>query len=111
MPSKDPQNWRWLADLASLYVPHIFAALMTFAVALARGVHDGGPFKKAFLGAVICTLLTVALFPVFQWLAESRGWPIGLAMAPCVFIGFLGTEWLRTKADDLYEVFIGRWRK
>ncbi|MDL4861434.1 phage holin family protein [Halomonas elongata] len=107
MPGRDPNNWQWLLD----YFPHLGMAVMTFAVALARGVHEGSPMKKALLGAVVCTLLAIALYPVFLWLAESRAWPQEVAIAPCVFLGFLGTEWIRSKADDLYDVLVGRWKK
>ncbi|KAA0020736.1 hypothetical protein F0A16_02810 [Salinicola corii] len=107
MPGRDPNNWQPLLD----HLPYFLVAFLTFCVALARGVHDGGPFKKAILGAVVCTLLAVALYPVFIWIADTRGWPSEVALAPCVFLGFLGTEWIRNKADDLYEIIVGRWLK
>lgn len=107
MPSKDPQNWQGLLNM----LPHFMAAFLTFCVAFVRGVHDGGPWKKAFLGALVCTLLAVALYPAFAWVASSRGWPVETAFAPCVFLGFLGTEWIRNKADDIYDILTARLRK
>lgn len=107
MPNKDPGIWQAVIE----HLPWFLVSALTFCVAFARGVHDGGPWKKALLGAVVCTLLAVGLYPVFLWLAESRGWPGDVAVAPCVFLGFLGTEWIRNKADDLYEVLIGLLKK
>lgn len=111
MPTRDPNNWRALLDAAAYYLPHAGAALLTFAIAFTRGLQDGGPWRKAFLGALVCTLLTVGLYPVFVWVVEERGWPEIVALAPCVFLAFLGTEWIRNKADDLYDIVVGRWRK
>ncbi|MCG7598863.1 phage holin family protein [Halomonas sp. McH1-25] len=111
MPEKDPNNWQWLLDTIAVYMPHAFAAFLTFAMALTRGMQTGGPFKKAFMGAVVCTLFAIALYPTFQWIAETRGWPPVVGFAPCVFLSFMGTDWIRIKADDIYEVFVGRWRK
>lgn len=110
MPHRDPNNWQWLLDYLSIAI----ASILTFAMAFIRGVHEGGSLKKSLLGAVMCTLLATPLFPVFLWIAEAQGWPPISAFPPCVFLAFLGTDWIRAKADDLYEVFINfvkKWLK
>ncbi|SDF69406.1 phage holin, lambda family [Onishia taeanensis] len=110
MPTRDPNNWQRLIELCIAYAPNVLGALLTFAIALARGLQDGGPWRKALLGALVCTLLGIGLFPLFQALAVRYELPGSVAFAPCVFLAFLGTEWLRNKADDIYELIIGRWR-
>lgn len=111
MPTRDPSNWQRLLELVMLYLPNIASALLTFGVALSRGLLDGGPWRKALLGALVCTLLSVGLFPLFEALAVRYDLAESVAFAPCVFLAFLGTEWIRNKADDIYEVFVGRWRR
>lgn len=106
MPGRDPNIWQVLVD----YVPHLMVGVATFLMALLRAIHDGGKFKNSVVGAIICTLLAGSLYPVFLWIAETRGWPPVVAFAPCVFIAFLGTDWIREKVDGLYEIFIGRFR-
>ncbi|MCD1588133.1 phage holin family protein, partial [Halomonas sp. IOP_14] len=93
------------------FLPITLVAILTFTMGFIRGVHEGSSLKKSLLGALMCTLLATPLFPVFLWIAESQGWPPIIAFPPCVFLAFLGTDWIRSKADDIYEVFIGRWRK
>lgn len=107
MNGRDPNFWQGLLD----FLPITLVAILTFKMGFIRGVHEGGSLKKSLLGALMCTLLATPLFPVFLWIAESQGWPPIIAFPPCVFLAFLGTDWIRSKADDLYEVFIGRWRK
>tara|TARA_R110001599_G_scaffold16988_1_gene68303 strand:+ start:2418 stop:2741 length:324 start_codon:yes stop_codon:yes gene_type:complete len=107
MTGRDLNFWQGLLDL----LPITLVAILTFTMGFIRGVHEGGSLKKSLLGALMCTLLATPLFPVFLWIAESQGWPPIIAFPPCVFLAFLGTDWIRSKADDIYEVFIGRWRK
>lgn len=107
MPNRDPDNWQWLLE----HMQIVAVSILVFAMAFVRGVHEGGSLKRSLLGAVMCTLLATPLFPVFLWLAESRGWPPLIAFPPCVFLAFLGTDWMREKADGLYEVFIGFFKK
>lgn len=114
MPTRDPNFWQALLDamkhLAD-YLPNLGAAALTFALALTRGIQHGGPLKKSFLNALTCTLLATGLFPLFVALAGRYDLPLTAAFAPCVFLAVMGVEWMRTKADDLYEVLVGRWRK
>ncbi len=107
MNGRDPNFWQGLLD----FLPITLVAILTFTMGFIRGVHEGGSLKKSLLGALMCTLPATPLFPVFLWIAESQGWPPIIAFPPCVFLAFLGTDWIRSKADDIYEVFIGRWRK
>lgn len=117
MPGKDPGFWQGLIEsLPRLveYLPITLLAMVTFAMGFIRGVHEGGGIKSSLLGAAMCTLLATPLFPVFVWLAESRGWPPMAAFPPCVFLAFLGTDWIREKADGVYDVFIAfleKWLK
>lgn len=108
MPNKeDPGIWQAVIE----HLPYFLVSALTFCVAFARGIHDGGPVKKAFIGAVVCTLLTIGLYPMFLWFVESKGWSSSVAVAPCVFLAYMGTDWIRIKADDIYEVLMSRWRK
>lgn len=107
MPNRDPSFWQSLAA----FIPHTLVALTTFAMAFLRVLHDGGKRRRALIEAAMCTLLALPLYPVFLWLADASGLPTAAALPPCTFIGALGMVWLRDKANDTYEVFIGRWRK
>ena len=114
MPNRDPNNWQWLVDLS----PWLLLSAATFTVGLVKALHDGGPWKKALMVATMGTILSLSLYPVFLWLAvwlaETYSLPDaqGIAMAPCVFVSFMGVEWVRNKADGLYEVllaFVKKW--
>lgn len=108
MASKeDPGIWQAAIE----HLPWFLVSALTFLIAFARGIHDGGPWKKSLIGAIVCTLLTVGLWPAFSWYVESKGWPVVVAVIPCVFIAYMGTDWIRKKADELYDVLIGRLKK
>lgn len=105
MPGRDPNFWQMIQH----YFPHLMVGAATFLMAFLRAIHEGGKLRQSIIGAVICTLLSGSLYPVFLWVADTQDWPSYLAFAPCVFIAFLGTDWVREKVDDIYEVFVGRW--
>lgn len=112
MPNRDPNNWKWLVDLS----PWLLLSAATFTVGFVKALHDGGPWKKALMAATIGTILSLSLYAAFLWLADFYSLPDaeGIAMAPCVFLAFMGVEWVRNKADGLYEVlvaFITKWLK
>lgn len=112
MPNRDPNNWQWLVDFS----PWLLLTTATFTLGLVKTLHDGGPWKKALMVAVMGTILSLSLYPVFFWLAVHYELPEAttLAMAPCVFLSFMGVEWVRNKADALYEVllaFVSKWLK
>lgn len=114
MPTRDPNDWKQLAELLRHLpdlLPNIGAAVLTFALAFTRGLRDGGPVKKSFLNALTITLLASGLFPLFVDIAARYEWSLYTAFAPCVFIAVMGVDWLRAKADDIYELVVGRWRK
>lgn len=114
MPNKDPNNWQWLVDM----IPWALLTTATFSVGLIKALHDGGPWRKAVMVAAMGTILSLSLYPVFLWLAVYYSLPEehteAVAMAPCVFLSFMGVEWVRNKADSLYDVllaFVKKWLK
>lgn len=107
MPNRDPNNWQWLVDM----IPWALLTIATFSVGLIKALHDGGPWKKALMTAALGTILSLSLYPVFLWLASHYRIPESLAFAPCVFLAFMGVEWIRNKADALYDVLLGFFRK
>lgn len=107
MDNRDPSSWQWLMDA----LPYLPLAIVTFLVGFVKVLHDGGAWPKALMSATLGTLITLPLYPVFIWIAESRDWPAEAAFAACTFVAFMGVEWIRNKADGLYEMLIGRWRK
>ncbi|MBE0403079.1 phage holin family protein [Halomonas citrativorans] len=107
MPNRDPSNWHWLASMT----PWLLLGAATFTVGLIKALHDGGPWKKAVMTAAMGTILSLSLYPVFLWLSDYYDLPESVAMAPCVFLAFMGVEWVRNKADALYEVLLGFVRK
>lgn len=104
MPGRDPNIWQLIQD----YFPHLMVGAATFVMALLRAIQEGSRIWQSIIGALVCTLLSGSLYPVFLWIAESQGWPSVFAFAPCVFIAFLGTDWVREKVDELYDALVGR---
>lgn len=111
MPNRDPNNWQWLVNI----IPYLMLSGATFTVGLVKALHDGGPWKKALMVAAMGTILSLSLYPVFLWLAVYYTVPeehaTAVAMAPCVFLAFMGVEWVRNKADGLYDILIALVKK
>lgn len=107
MPNRDPNNWQWLVSM----IPYLLLSAATFTVGFVTVLHNGGPWRKALMSATVGTILSLSLYPGFLWLAEYYGLPDHFAFAACVFISIMGLEWIRAKADGLYEVLIGFLRK
>lgn len=110
MPNRDPNNWQWLVDMT----PWLLLGAVTFTLGMVKALHDGGPWKKAVMVATMGTILSLSLYPVFLSLAARFDQPDAVAFAPCVFLAFMGVEWVRNKADALYDVLLGflqKWLK
>ncbi|MBR2512746.1 MAG: phage holin family protein [Halomonas sp.] len=110
MPNRDPSNWKWLVDM----MPWLQLTAATFTVGFITVLHNGGPWTKALMSATVGTILSLSQYPVFLWLADYYGLPDAVAIAPCVFLSIMGVEWVRNKADALYEVllaFVKKWLK
>ena len=107
MPNRDPSNWQWLVNM----IPWLLLSAATFTVGLIKALHDGGPWKQALMVATMGTILSLSLYPVFLWLSSYYDLPEAVAMAPCVFLAFMGVEWVRNKADALYDVLLGFFKK
>ncbi|MCE9664510.1 phage holin, lambda family [Halomonas sp. M5N1S17] len=106
-PDKDPQFLQAaLAYVANAW-PQLYAAALAFVVALVRSLHSGTKRKKSWMEAVLCGCLTLAVFPVLQYL----GLPVSLAAAIGAVIAFKGTEWVGHRSDELYQKLVGRWLK
>ncbi len=107
MLNRDPSSWQWLVNI----MPYLLLSVATFAVGFITVLHNGGPWIKALMSATVGTILSVSLYPVLLWIAIQYQLPGVSAFSVCVFLAIMGVEWIRNKADDLYEVVIGRWRK
>lgn len=110
MPNRDPNNWQWLVNM----IPWLLLSAATFTVGFITALHNGGPWTKAFMSATVGTILSLSLYPVFLWIADSYNLPDEVAFAPCVFLSIMGVEWVRNKADGIYELllaFVKKWLK
>lgn len=110
MPNRDPNNWQWLVNM----IPYLLLSAATFTVGFITVLHNGGPWTKALMSATVGTILSLSLYPVFLWVAAYYQLPEEMAFAPCVFLSIMGVEWVRNKADGLYEVlvaFVTKWLK
>lgn len=107
MLNRDPNNWQWLVNI----MPYLLLSAASFTIGFISVLHNGGPWPKALMSSTVGTILSVSLYPVLLWVSVKYQLPGVSAFAVCVFLAFMGVEWIRNKADDLYEVFIGRWRK
>lgn len=106
-PDKDLQFMlAALAYVANAW-PQLYAAALAFVVALVRSLHAGKKRKTSWMEAVLCGCLTLAVFPVLQYL----GLPVSLAAAIGAVIAFKGTEWVGERSDELYQKIVGRWLK
>ena len=77
----------------------LYAGALSFLVALIRVIYGGGTRRQALLEAALCTLITLGLIPVLEWL----GLPQNMATAAGVFTGFLGVKKLADIADRFAE--------
>ncbi|RUR43353.1 phage holin family protein [Vreelandella populi] len=102
MPNRDPNNWQWLVNV----IPYLMLSAATFTVGFVSVLHNGGPWTRALMSATMGTILSLSLYPVFLWVAAYYELPEVFAFAPCVFLSIMGVEWVRSKADGLYDVFI-----
>src|SRR5699024_11018589 len=107
MPHRDPGIWQQLTAFLSNAWPHVYAAMMAFIVSMASGPQAGGGPFKSMLEAVLCGCLTLARVPVLDYFGSSQS----LAVAIGAGIAFLGTEWIRERAEMAIESRLSRWTK
>nr|EKU7696648.1 phage holin, lambda family [Pseudomonas aeruginosa]EKU7703114.1 phage holin, lambda family [Pseudomonas aeruginosa]EKX7594838.1 phage holin, lambda family [Pseudomonas aeruginosa]EKX7602691.1 phage holin, lambda family [Pseudomonas aeruginosa] len=82
MPER-PETWAALLAWLSAHYPQLYAAGLSFVVALTRVIYGGGTRRQALLEATLCTLITLGLIPVLEWF----GLPQNMATAAGVFTG------------------------
>ncbi|HCZ9428502.1 phage holin, lambda family, partial [Pseudomonas aeruginosa] len=99
MPDKDPITWAALLAWLSAHYPQLYAAGLSFVVALTRVIYGGGTRRQALLEATLCTLITLGLIPVLEWF----GLPQNMATAAGVFTGFLGVKKIAEFADRIAD--------
>lgn len=104
-PDGEPSLWQALIGATASMWPSLYAAGLSFLVALVRALHAGGKPVKSLLEAVLCGCLTLALVPVLNHFGLSPD----LAVAFGAAVAFLGVEWLRDKASDIAEKVLGKW--
>lgn len=85
----------WLSQ----HAPVLYAGGLSFLVAITRVIYGGGTRRQALLEATLCTLITLGLIPVLEWL----GLPQNMATAAGVFTGFLGVKKLAELADRVAD--------
>lgn len=95
MIEKDPGFWATVLAWLSQHMPVLYAGGLSFLVALIRVIYGGGTRRQAVLEAALCTLITLGLIPVLEWL----GLPESMATAAGVFTGFLGVKKIAEYAD------------
>ncbi|OKS45926.1 phage holin, lambda family [Pseudomonas aeruginosa] len=99
MPDKDPITCAALLAWLSAHYPQLYAAGLSFVVALTRVIYGGGTRRQALLEATLCTLITLGLIPVLEWF----GLPQNMATAAGVFTGFLGVKKIAEFADRIAD--------
>ncbi|WP_422775192.1 phage holin, lambda family, partial [Pseudomonas aeruginosa] len=62
-----PETWAALLAWLSAHYPQLYAAGLSFVVALTRVIYGGGTRRQALLEATLCTLITLGLIPVLEW--------------------------------------------
>lgn len=95
MPEKNPETWLIVMAWLSQHAPTITAGLLSALVGLVRVIYGGGPWREALLEALLCTLVTIGLIPVIQYL----GLPQNLATTVGIFVGYLGVKKVASLAD------------
>ncbi len=55
------------------------------------------------MSAIVSTILSLSLYTLLLWIAESMGWPSVLAFDGCTFQAYMGVEWIRNKAADFIK--------
>lgn len=85
----------WLSQ----HAPVLYAGALSFLVAVTRVIYGGGTRRQALLEATLCTLITLGLIPVLEWL----GLPQNMATAAGVFTGFLGVKKIAEIADRIAD--------
>lgn len=98
MPER-PETWAALLAWLSAHYPQLYAAGLSFVVALTRVIYGGGTRRQALLEATLCTLITLGLIPVLEWF----GLPQNMATAAGVFTGFLGVKKIAEFADRIAD--------
>lgn len=94
MPEK-PDTWAVGLAWLSQHAPLLYAAGLSFLMALLRIIYGGGTRRQAFLEASLCALFTAGAFP----LLEFFGLPQNLAAALGGGIGFIGVKKIAELAD------------
>ncbi|UTV87518.1 phage holin, lambda family [Cobetia amphilecti] len=105
MPHRDPSTWQMLLEWLQPYQANLYAAGLSFVIALLRGLHAGGRFYKSVLEATLVGGLTLALKPLLDWGGLDQDMAVAIGAA----IAFLGVEWLRAKSDAIFDRMLGRW--
>lgn len=105
MPPNDPGLWRMLMDALDHVWPHVYAALISFIVALLRALLAGGKITAAMLEACLCGALTLAVFPILEYFGLNAN----LAVAVGSGIAFLGVEWFKSHLAAIAGKLIDKW--
>ncbi len=103
MPEKSPDLWAAVLAWVSQVAPHLYAPLMSVAVAALRVIYGGGSRRQMVLEGSLCGLATVAVKPALIWI----GVPEDVAVFAGAFIGLVGVEKIRDMAVRLGERKVG----
>lgn len=94
-----PETWAIVLAWLSQHAPVLYAGGLSFLVAITRVIYGGGTRRQALLEATLCTLITLGLIPVMEWV----GLPQNMATAAGVFTGFLGVKKIADLADRVAD--------
>ncbi|MGK2972438.1 phage holin, lambda family [Pseudomonas aeruginosa] len=94
MPER-PETWAALLAWLSAHYPQLYAAGLSFVVALTRVIYGGGTRRQALLEGALCGGLALTIISGFEFF----GVPQSMATFIGGWIGFLGVEKIRDLAD------------
>lgn len=99
MPEKDPANWQWLLDLLT---PEARAALMSIFISFLRILYDEkeSKWQRIFLESTLCGALT---YGTSAGLSYFDSLPSGVSIFFGAMIGFLGVDFVRSRAKKLVD--------
>lgn len=104
MPEKSPELWTALAVWLASVSHHLYAPLLSVAIAVFRVIYGGGNRRQMLLEGVLCGLATLGVKPLLIWL----GMPSDMAVFVGAMFGFVGVEKLRDWAEQIGDYRVKR---
>lgn len=98
----DKDIWQPVMEWLSLHAPQVYAMLLAIGIGLSKAASEDGIESKDLWGAVLSGLLTLALYPLLEYL----GIPSALAIFLGALIAFIGAKKLEGYVDELMTALV-----